>query len=205
MRASRIALTAFAAALPMLAVVTPATAAPIPAATIYYNASQAGSWQGDVATGASIWNSSVRNVRLQQGGSATLNYYLYQSYPGGSQYQGDMHGSGTIIFDINQVDNQLGMVHSRVTAHETGHALGLYDAYNTPCRNLMSGGEPSDMSPGQCTSDRPTAQEAAQVDQIWAGYLKPGRELTQTEVRAAMADIAKKQAKRESPCVHIKL
>ncbi|RJQ68011.1 snapalysin family zinc-dependent metalloprotease [Pseudonocardiaceae bacterium YIM PH 21723] len=200
MRVPRLVLSAFAAVPLVMGAVAPATAAPIPAATITYDGSATGNYNSANDQGAQIWNGALRNVKFQKSSSPMLRMRTVQSHPSGSHYSGDMRGNGNIVYDINQIDVQLKMNPVRVTAHEMGHALGLYDRYNTPCRNLMSGGAPSDVEPSKCTSSQPSAQEAAEVDKIWASYLAPGRQLTQTEVQAAMADIAQKQAAKGTPC-----
>ena len=43
--------------------------------TVYYDDSQAPSFAYEIAQSASIWNSSVSNVRLVEGSPATLDYY----------------------------------------------------------------------------------------------------------------------------------
>ncbi|MFI1538303.1 snapalysin [Streptomyces anandii] len=132
--------------------------------TVYYNASQAPSFRSQISSAASIWNSSVSNVKLRATtGSADFAYYE-GSDPQGSYASTDGHGGGYIFLDYAQ-NQQYDSI--RVTAHETGHVLGLPDHYSGPCSELMSGGGPGP----SCTNRYPNANERARVNQLWANGL----------------------------------
>ncbi|MEV5504875.1 snapalysin [Streptomyces orinoci] len=131
--------------------------------TVTYDASQAPSFAGEIANAARIWNSSVHNIRLQAGGNADFTYYEGDD-PNGSYASTDGHGHGYVFLDYqqNQEFNS-----TRVTAHETGHVLGLPDHYSGPCSELMSGGGPGP----SCTNPYPDANERRRVDALWANGL----------------------------------
>ncbi|WP_170837853.1 snapalysin [Streptomyces sp. TP-A0874] len=133
------------------------------AVTVVYNASGAPSFASEIARSASIWNSSVSNVKLEQGSAADFEYREGND-PRGSYASTDMHGHGYIFLDYAQ--NQQ-YDSTRVTAHETGHVLGLPDHYEGPCSELMSGGGPGT----SCTNAYPNAQESSRVDALWANGL----------------------------------
>ncbi|MGV4888568.1 snapalysin [Streptomyces viridosporus] len=131
------------------------------AVTVVYNASQAPTFATQIARSTQIWNSSVSNVRLQAGTSGADFSYREGNDPRGSYASTDGHGRGYIFLDYrqNQVYNS-----TRVTAHETGHVLGLPDHYSGPCSELMSGGGPGP----SCTNATPNAAERSRVNQLWA-------------------------------------
>ncbi|MFH8775313.1 snapalysin [Streptomyces sp. NPDC085866] len=132
--------------------------------TVYYDASQAPSFRSQISSAASIWNSSVSNVKLQAtSGGADFAYYEGND-PEGSYASTDGHGNGYIFLDYAQ-NRQYDSI--RVAAHETGHVLGLPDHYSGPCSELMSGGGPGP----SCTNRYPNAAERARVNQLWAGGL----------------------------------
>jgi snapalysin len=134
------------------------------AVTVYYNASQAPSFRSQISSAASIWNSSVSNVKLQAtSGGADFSYYE-GSDPSGSYASTDGHGSGYIFLDYAQ-NQQYDSI--RVTAHETGHVLGLPDHYSGPCSELMSGGGPGP----SCTNRYPNSAERSRVNQLWVNGL----------------------------------
>ncbi|MEV0775735.1 snapalysin [Streptomyces sp. NPDC050433] len=130
------------------------------AVTVVYDASGAPSFAGQIASSTSIWNNAVANVKLQQGGNADFTYHEGND-PRGSYASTDGHGRGYIFLDYaqNQVYDSL-----RVTAHETGHVLGLPDNYTAPCSKLMSGGGPGP----SCTNSQPDQAERNQVNSLWA-------------------------------------
>ncbi|MFF8613025.1 snapalysin [Streptomyces sp. NPDC015350] len=129
------------------------------AVTVVYSASNAPSFRSQIASSAQIWNSSVSNVRLQEGSNADFTYYEGNDSRG-SYASTDGHGNGYIFLDYaqNQQYNS-----TRVTAHETGHVLGLPDHYSGPCSELMSGGGPGT----SCTNAYPNANERSQVNYLW--------------------------------------
>ncbi|MGX4691553.1 snapalysin [Streptomyces sp. JNUCC 63] len=132
------------------------------AVTLYYDASKAPSFRSQISSAASIWNSSVSNVKLEEAssGGADFSYYEGNDPRRGSHASGDGLGYGSIFLDYAQTRQHDSV---RVVTHETGHILGLPDNYSGPCSELMSGagGGPS------CTNRYPNATERARVDQLW--------------------------------------
>ncbi|MGV9318704.1 snapalysin [Streptomyces sp. NPDC003660] len=134
------------------------------AVTVYYNASQAPSFRSQISSSTSIWNSSVSNVKLAST-TGTGNFsYREGNDSRGSYASTDGHGRGYVFLDYAQ-NQQYDSI--RVTAHETGHVLGLPDHYSGPCSELMSGGGPGT----SCTNRYPNAAERSRVNQLWANGL----------------------------------
>lgn len=131
--------------------------------TVTYNASSAPTFRAQIARSTQIWNSSVTNVRLQEGGNPSFRYYEGNDSRG-SYASTDGHGRGYIFLDYRQ--NQQYNSY-RVTSHETGHVLGLPDNYRGPCTELMSGGGPGT----SCQNATPNSAERARVNQLWANGL----------------------------------
>ncbi|WP_369146456.1 snapalysin [Streptomyces sp. R44] len=129
------------------------------AVTVVYSAANAPSFRTQIARSAQIWNGSVVNVRLVEGSNPDFAYYEGNDSRG-SYASTDGHGSGYIFLDYRQ-NQQYNS--TRVTAHETGHVLGLPDHYSGPCSELMSGGGPGT----SCQNAQPNAQERSRVDQLW--------------------------------------
>ncbi|MCD7440388.1 snapalysin [Streptomyces lincolnensis] len=129
------------------------------AVTVVYDASRAPTFAAQIARSTQIWNSSVSNVKLQEGTNADFTYREGNDSRG-SYASTDGHGGGYIFLDYRQ--NQQ-YDSTRVTAHETGHVLGLPDHYSGPCSELMSGGGPGT----SCTNAVPDANERARVDRLW--------------------------------------
>ncbi|KAA6219632.1 snapalysin [Streptomyces filamentosus] len=129
------------------------------AVTVVYSAANAPSFRTQIARSTQIWNSSVVNVRLVEGSNPDFRYYEGNDSRG-SYASTDGHGSGYIFLDYRQ-NQQYNS--TRVTAHETGHVLGLPDHYSGPCSELMSGGGPGT----SCQNATPNSQERARVDQLW--------------------------------------
>ncbi|MFI9200574.1 snapalysin [Streptomyces sp. NPDC053048] len=132
--------------------------------TVTYDASRAPSFATEIARSAQIWNSSVRNVQLRSGSNADFRYYEGNDSRG-SYASTDGHGRGYIFLDYRQNEQYDS---TRVTAHETGHVLGLPDHYSGPCSELMSGGGPGP----SCTNAYPNSAEKSRVNQLWANGLK---------------------------------
>ncbi|MGA5820722.1 snapalysin [Kitasatospora sp. NPDC094028] len=128
--------------------------------TVTYDASSAPSFRNQIAQAAQIWNSSVSNVQLRSGSAADFRYYEGNDSRG-SYASTDGHGRGYIFLDYQQ-NRQYSSV--RVTAHETGHVLGLPDHYSGPCSELMSGGGPGT----SCTNPYPNGTERSRVNSLWA-------------------------------------
>ncbi|MFJ3664609.1 snapalysin [Streptomyces sp. NPDC090119] len=134
--------------------------------TITYNPSAAPTFSSQISSAASIWNSSVSNVKLSATSGTGDFSYREGDDSRGSYASTDGHGSGFVFLDYAQ-NQQYDSV--RVVTHETGHVLGLPDHYEGPCSELMSGGGPGP----SCTNSSPDANERAQVDQLWAnGFAK---------------------------------
>ncbi|MEJ8637339.1 snapalysin [Streptomyces sp. NPDC006475] len=133
------------------------------AVTVVYSASSAPTFRSQISRSTQIWNSSVANVRLQEGSSPDFQYYEGNDSRG-SYASTDGHGRGYIFLDYRQ-NQQYNS--TRVTAHETGHVLGLPDHYSGPCSELMSGGGPGT----SCQNANPNAAERARVNALWANGL----------------------------------
>ncbi|AXL92569.1 ABC transporter substrate-binding protein [Streptomyces sp. CB09001] len=131
------------------------------AVTVYYSATNAPSFRSQISRSAQIWNGSVSNVRLAESSSGADFAYYEGNDSRGSYASTDGHGSGYIFLDYRQ--NQQ-YDSTRVTAHETGHVLGLPDHYSGPCSELMSGGGPGP----SCTNPYPNSTERSRVNQLWA-------------------------------------
>ncbi|MDQ0714806.1 snapalysin [Streptomyces luteogriseus] len=135
------------------------------AVTVVYDASRAPTFSAQIARSTQIWNSSVSNVRLQSGSASAADFsYREGNDSRGSYASTDGHGSGYIFLDYRQ--NQQ-YDSTRVTAHETGHVLGLPDHYSGPCSELMSGGGPGP----SCTNAIPNATERSRVNRLWVNGL----------------------------------
>lgn len=132
------------------------------AVTVVYDASRAPTFASQIARSTQIWNGAVSNVKLQSGSASSADFsYREGNDSRGSYASTDGHGGGYIFLDYRQ--NQQ-YDSTRVTAHETGHVLGLPDHYSGPCSELMSGGGPGT----SCTNANPNAAERARVNQLWA-------------------------------------
>lgn len=134
------------------------------AVTVTYNTRNAPSFRSVIARSTQIWNGSVSNVKLQEVSSGGNFSYYEGNDSRGSYASTDGHGRGYIFLDYaqNQQYNS-----TRVTAHETGHVLGLPDHYSGPCSELMSGGGPGT----SCTNPNPNSAERSRVNQLWANGL----------------------------------
>ncbi|WP_350278864.1 snapalysin [Kribbella sp. HUAS MG21] len=131
----------------------------VTAVTVTY-AVDAPTFRSQISSSTQIWNSSVSNVKLVEGSNYDF-YYTEGNDPRGSYASTDGHGSGYIFLDYAQSREY---DPTRITAHETGHVLGLPDHYSGPCSELMSGGGPGP----SCTNAYPDATERAKVDRLWS-------------------------------------
>jgi snapalysin len=130
------------------------------AVTVRYRVS-APSFASQISRSTQIWNSSVANVKLQQTTGAYDFYYTEGNDSRGSYASTNGHGRGYIFLDYRQAQQYDPI---RITAHETGHVLGLPDHYSGPCSELMSGGGPGT----SCTNPNPNSAERSRVNQLWA-------------------------------------
>ncbi|WP_063727680.1 snapalysin [Streptomyces sp. RTd22] len=133
------------------------------AVTVTYSAGSAPTFKSVIARSTQIWNASVSNVKLKEGSNPDFTYREGNDSRG-SYASTDGHGGGYIFLDYKQ--NQQ-YDSTRVTAHETGHVLGLPDHYSGPCSELMSGGGPGT----SCKNSQPNAAEISRVNQLWANGL----------------------------------
>ncbi|GAA2578948.1 snapalysin [Streptomyces tubercidicus] len=131
--------------------------------TVTYDASKAPKFADQIAQSTSIWNGAVQNVKLQAGSGGDFEYREGDD-PRGSYASTDGHGKGFVFLDYKQNQEYNS---TRVTAHETGHVLGLPDHYEGPCSELMSGGGPGT----SCQNAQPDANETAKVNELWANGL----------------------------------
>lgn len=140
------------------------------AVTVIYNAASAPTFSAQIARSTQIWNSAVTNVKLQSGSASNADFsYREGNDSRGSYASTNGHGSGYVFLDYAQ-NRQYDS--TRVTAHETGHVLGLPDHYSGPCSELMSGGGPGT----SCTNAVPNAAERARVNTLWANGLAAAME-----------------------------
>ena len=138
---------------------TGAKRSPQLASVVYYDDSNAPTYDALIDQSAAIWNARVANVKLvERDGSASLTYF--EGNDQGSYYYGRGRGDGEIFIDHAQADVYAPL---RIVAHETGHALGLPDRYTQPCSKLMSGGGAGT----SCTNPYPDSVEAAEVNTLW--------------------------------------
>lgn len=128
------------------------------AVTVTYRVN-APSFRSQISRSTQIWNSSVSNVRLVEGSSYDF-YYTEGNDSRGSYASTNGHGRGYIFLDYRQAQQY---DPTRITAHETGHVLGLPDHYSGPCSELMSGGGPGP----SCTNPNPNSTERSKVNQLW--------------------------------------
>jgi len=131
----------------------------VTAVTVTY-AVDAPSFASQISSSSQIWNSSVSNVQLVEGSNYDF-YYTEGNDPRGSYASTDGHGSGYVFLDYAQAQEYDPL---RITAHETGHVLGLPDHYSGPCSELMSGGGPGP----SCTNPYPDSTERSNVNSLWA-------------------------------------
>ncbi len=132
------------------------------AVTVRYRANNAPSFSTQISRSTQIWNSSVTDVQLVRvSNTAAYDFYYREGNDSrGSYASTDGRGHGYIFLDYRQAQQY---DPTRITAHETGHVLGLPDHYSGPCSELMSGGGPGP----SCTNAYPNSAERSRVNQIW--------------------------------------
>jgi snapalysin len=145
--------------------VSPAAAAPTPAAAriIYYDATGAAEFVAAVDQGAANWNSRVTAIQLQPapvGVRANIIVYADDGWPRAiptSLGNGRFYMGRTAVRD--------GHNPTRIAAHEIGHLLGLPDRRTGLCADLMSGS-----SAGiTCSNAFPNASETREVNALFTG------------------------------------
>lgn len=124
-------------------------------------------------------SAQLGSVKLQSGSAASADFtYREGNDSRGSYASTDGHGSGYVFLDYAQSEQYDPI---RITAHETGHVLGLPDHYTGPCSELMSGGGPGP----SCTNAIPNTTERSRVNQLWANGLAQAldKALTKADAR----------------------
>ncbi len=168
-----------------------ATKAPEAVVTLTYDASQAGQWASAITKGVANWNAATHNVHMQPASSPSTADFVYVATSGWPETTLGpvVPGSWTGEVDLGQEAVDEGYDMTRIAAHETGHILGLLDDYSGPCSELMSGHGPGT----SCTNALPSAAEAAEVDQNYAGFgpaVAPQQHRTVVDVWRAPAALA---------------
>ncbi|HJP77174.1 MAG TPA: snapalysin family zinc-dependent metalloprotease [Pseudonocardiaceae bacterium] len=149
-------------ALPLLGLPAVANAAPSDVTTVYYDNEAGSAWSDAVSQAVANWNAAEQNVQFAAGDSSDSTV-LIEASSGWPETQPQSPGAGTVYLGEEAVSE--GYDRTRITAHELGHILGLDDNYNGDCSILMSGHSAGT----SCTNAKPGPDEAAQVDQIFAG------------------------------------
>ncbi|SCG49556.1 snapalysin [Micromonospora rifamycinica] len=139
--------------------------------TVYYDASRAGEFRTNFDQAATIWNSSVTNVRLAARTPGNITIYVDTGWP---RAQTTSLGNGRVWMGTQAVDQ--GYDRTRIATHEIGHILGLPDNRTGLCTDLMSGSS----APVSCRNANPSAAEAARVNALFAGSLAAPTPTTHT-------------------------
>lgn len=130
---------------------------------LFYDASRAAEFVGAVNQGASNWNSSVTNVRLQPVPAGRRPNITVTADNGWPHAVVTSLGNGRIVMGRQAV--RQGHYPPRIAAHEFGHLLGLPDRRTGRCADLMSGSS----APASCRNAFPNAAEAREVNARFAG------------------------------------
>ncbi|GII65807.1 peptidase [Sphaerisporangium krabiense] len=125
-----------------------------------YDASRAQEFRTYIDQAAAVWNSSVRNVRLEPGTPAHFVVYADNGWP---RTLPTSLGRGTIY--MGRQATAEGHNPLRIATHEIGHILGLPDRRTGLCTDLMSGASAGT----SCTNPNPNAAEKAQVERNFTG------------------------------------
>jgi snapalysin len=139
-----------------------APAGPQAVTTVYYDNEAGSAWSSAVTQAVANWNAAEQNVQFAAGDSSDSTVTINAS-SGWPETEPESPGAGTVYLGEEAVSE--GYDRTRITAHELGHILGLPDNYNGDCSILMSGHSAGT----SCTNAKPGPDEAAQVDQIFAG------------------------------------
>jgi snapalysin len=147
-------------AMPLMTANAASADANVAVRTVLYDASRAGEFVDVFHQAAAIWNSSVRNVRLESGRPAAVTIMVDDGWP---RAQPRGLGAGRIWMGRQAVND--GHYPLRIATHEIGHIFGLPDRRTGRCSELMSGSSAGT----SCRNPNPDAREKAEVDANFAG------------------------------------
>ncbi|MER6910581.1 snapalysin family zinc-dependent metalloprotease [Streptomyces sp. NPDC000594] len=143
----------------------PARSTALAPVTLRYDDSRATGWEAAVVAGVASWNTNVDNVKLVKaapGVRAEIQIIATTGWPQANL--GPVRPGGQVRVELGAQAVTQGYDKTRITAHELGHSLGLWDTKPGPCSQLMSG------STGgvSCRNAIPNATEQARVEAAYA-------------------------------------